>query len=1197
MTVELFLVWAQRDRLLAQELVKHLQGLVQEKLVRLVSESQIEPGAELQERLMEMIRRADLALFLISADFLASELLEGPVMAEALRRHERGDLRLIPVVLRTVDWQHLPLARLRPLPSNMLPVVKWRSRDEAWYDIVESIRAILVDKGPARDMALAGTWQGKSVLLPMTSEPEASCWNIPFRRNPLFIGRTEVCAHLTEILADGWPAAVCGMGGLGKTQLAVEFAYRQRSAYRHVLWMQAASYESLVASALELGGHLGFAPTSGENQNLWLGLVKRWLEAHSGWLLILDNAADLTLLEMVLPPGGGGDILITTRERSAGHLAQNVVLERLSDEEALQLLLRRAGLSALANLTEDEQGAAKKIVQIMEGLPLAIDQAGAYLEETGCSLTRYLELCREHLADLLKRRGRHHITHPESVAMTFSLAFTQVCRVDPLAADLLRLCASLATSAIPIRLFGSLPAGDERPLPAFFGQALLFEEAVATLRRFSLLERQMDREELELHAVVQVVLCDEMEEAELRHWMSYGLLALSWQLIDQKGRLTNVYDPDLLRHIFHLVWATEQWKPQPLEIVPLCYVSGSLLKEFASYDLAATILERGLVVCERELGELHPFTVQVLDRLGTVYKHWGEYERSREVYERAIWTSEQVFGRRSVETAEIQTSLAGLYRDLQDVERAAPLYKEALAVYNERQHDRSGDIEEEILLLTILNNVASFYVGQGQEDEAEPLLHAALKIMLSFHPEIDLYQAMIWNSLGCVYQGQDRVAEALEAYQKALEAEEKWGGKDSRGAALTLMNLASFYEELQKMAEAEECYLRSLAIYERHFDRPHLNLATATKRLASFYFHQERLGEAEPFFRKAYEISKAVLGAKHPETLQLLGSLAYLLRNLGRLEEAERLYKLGLILSEQVWSLGHEKPLSFLIGLLAMRYPQEQWEAKEVVADQEGEVDQEALKAFDLDKQEKMLLILEEVLGPERSESGIKLCGLGWDYFQQDNVLKAESLTRQALSTLEKIREPNLGAIVACYNNLATFASRQRKLGEAEELYKQALKILRKTPSLYKTQEMALILHGLGVTYMNTGKYKEAESYAWQALEVWEQLETPNAQYMADTLASLGILGILQGRYDDASLYLQESLALCQRELGPKHADTANSISWLGILYAQQGQQAQAEEYLRKAVEMYEHILGPSHPDTKEVREAYRRFLIYGRVR
>ena len=154
-----------------------------------------------------------------------------------------------------------------------------------------------------------------------------------------------------------------------------------------------------------------------QDQEFVVRAVKRWLSAHTSWLLILDNVDNLEMLANYLPVYSSGDVLLTTRLQALGTLAQSIEVEKMGPDEGVKFLLRRTKiLSADAELdrsTRANQETAVEIVTALDGLPLALDQVGAYIEETHCSLAHYLNLYGSSRKELLRRRGRFPADHPD----------------------------------------------------------------------------------------------------------------------------------------------------------------------------------------------------------------------------------------------------------------------------------------------------------------------------------------------------------------------------------------------------------------------------------------------------------------------------------------------------------------------------------------------------------------------------------------------------------------------------------------------------------------------------------------------------------------------------------------------------------------------------------------------------------------
>jgi hypothetical protein len=172
-------------------------------------------------------------------------------------------------------------------------------------------------------------------------------WHVPYQRNRFFTGREDVLAQLRHALqvdatvALSHPQGISGLGGIGKTQAALEYAYRYRTNYDAILWVRADSVTSLISSLVELGNVLELPERNEQKQEAIIQAVLRWLRYHTNWLLIYDNIEDLSIAEPFLPKSGSGHLLFTTRMHALGGLAQRLDIQKMEPEVGALLLLRR----------------------------------------------------------------------------------------------------------------------------------------------------------------------------------------------------------------------------------------------------------------------------------------------------------------------------------------------------------------------------------------------------------------------------------------------------------------------------------------------------------------------------------------------------------------------------------------------------------------------------------------------------------------------------------------------------------------------------------------------------------------------------------------------------------------------------------------------------------------------------------------
>ena len=318
------------------------------------------------------------------------------------------------------------------------------------------------------------------------------------------------------------PFAISGLGGIGKTQLALEYAYRYRQDYHAVLWGRADTREALISTFVTIASLLGLSQKDEKDQMVIVEAVRTWLKDRSTWLLILDNADELALVKEFLPLAFRGHLLLTTRTQMMGGLACKFEVEVMQPEIGTLLLLRRSGRLALEDPLEKapsvERVEAKELTQELGGLPLALDQAGAYIDETQCSFANYLQVYQTHHKELFARRGLQSTNYPDSVATTWSLSFQKVEQANPAAAELLRFCAYLSPDAIPEEILtkGALEVGDVvAPVAA---DAFLLNDAIVP-RAYSLIARDPQALTLTIHRLVQAVLRDSMPTETQQQWM------------------------------------------------------------------------------------------------------------------------------------------------------------------------------------------------------------------------------------------------------------------------------------------------------------------------------------------------------------------------------------------------------------------------------------------------------------------------------------------------------------------------------------------------------------------------------------------------------------------------------------------------------------------------------------------------------
>jgi tetratricopeptide (TPR) repeat protein len=554
---------------------------------------------------------------------------------------------------------------------------------------------------------------------------------VPYECNPFFTGREEVLKQIRDALTKAstaaltQPQAVSGLGGVGKTQTAVEYAYRHRNDYQAVLWVGADTREAVVAGFVKIAEQLSLPEKAAQDQNLTVAAVARWLENTSDWLLILDNADDLMLAREFLPSMGKGHVLLTTRASATGGMAKRVEIAEMEPEEGALFLLRRTKILAedapLDAASETERAETIAIVQELDGLPLALDQAGAYIEETGCGLSDYLALYRARGAELRRRRGEMATDHPDPVATTWDISFKKIEEASPAAAELLRFCAFLHPDAIPEQLITAGAAELGPVLGPVASDSFELNAAIGETLKYSLLRRNPEAKTLDIHRLVQAVLKDGMYEGTQRQWAERTVRAVNHAFPDGEFSTWPLCER-LLPQAQFCAELINKWGLEFTEAALLLNQVGLYLHDRARYAEVKPLYQRALAIREKALGPDHPDVAQSLNNLAALYDAQGQYARAEPLYQRALAIVEKALGPDHPHVATSLNNLAFLYKVQGQYARAEPLYQRALGIREQALGPDHPDVAQS------LNNLAELYRVQGQYAQAEPLYQRALAI-------------------------------------------------------------------------------------------------------------------------------------------------------------------------------------------------------------------------------------------------------------------------------------------------------------------------------------------------------------------------------------------------------------------------------------------------------------------------------------
>ena len=382
--IRLFYSYAHDDEELRDELEEHLTLLKRQRIIDSWHDRRIVAGEERADAVNQNLEKADVILLLVSASFIGSDYCWNEEMTRAMDRHEAREAVVIPVIIRDVNWNSSPFGKLQALPTDGKSVDTWSNRDSAWRNVSEgierAIQRLTSDSGSSANSQL----QVADAQLPTP-------FHINFPKNARFQGRETELAALNELLQSSGTvginsaktAGVTGMGGIGKTQLAVEYAYRHRPDYPGGIFLLNAA-EEVLPQLVDVARLLNLRVSDPERADIndqLLTALRDYLQQHSKTLLIFDNVEDPDLLLRrkfgpLTLPALGGTLLITNRTRQLPESMKSFSLDTLeNDPDAAKAIITNArpDLANDVNLNE--------LCERMGYLPLGLNLAASVLRD------------------------------------------------------------------------------------------------------------------------------------------------------------------------------------------------------------------------------------------------------------------------------------------------------------------------------------------------------------------------------------------------------------------------------------------------------------------------------------------------------------------------------------------------------------------------------------------------------------------------------------------------------------------------------------------------------------------------------------------------------------------------------------------------------------------------------------------------
>ena len=685
-------------------------------------------------------------------------------------------------------------------------------------------------------------------------------FDVPYPRNNFFRGRGQELAEMAHLLSSRKRGSIAltqkqvlyGLGGIGKTQIAVEYAYRRVGDYSTVLWIRSDTRSNIIASITRSLKLFKLPDAELLKANEAIEAFKEWLETHADWLIIADNADEPALLSDVLPIKGKGHIILTSRTPVLDMLAINASIEvgKFDEAEAVNFFFDRIQRD---KSTSFELTAVKALAYELDYFPLALEQAGAFIVTTGCAVQDYLTSFRRRKLELLEESPPIAGNYPASVATTWLINFQEVERSSRASAELLEFSAFLAPDKIPLELLQKgrheLTSSLRQALDDVLEDPVKLDQILEPLIRYSLIRRHTESQTYSIHRLVQLVIRTRLSVEKQRIYLERLIYCLE-KAIPKSDELPYWDEWErILPQVQNMLTFRKEWGFNSRQTGQLLNLSANFCAERGRYDTADQLyMEAGEVFSRQHNSGTLEKARWLRDYAKFAYTR-GELPKAVDLYEKCYEELEEA-GEPARLRADVSLDIAEVYllidpalfnehmvflaiheyeKELgeDDPDLALPLVRAANCFRRIGMNDyalklarrafslaKDGRFEGDVLPAQILVEIAKIQRKMGDFESAEEELRKASDLFLQIGESSTADTTEALNEMAILYRSKKDFSNAIKFHAEAISMQERLYGADHPRLYNDLLKYAETLELAGEKAEAERNRVRAEKLYK-----------------------------------------------------------------------------------------------------------------------------------------------------------------------------------------------------------------------------------------------------------------------------------------------------------------------------------------------------------------------------------------------
>jgi tetratricopeptide (TPR) repeat protein/V8-like Glu-specific endopeptidase len=833
--------------------------------------------------------------------------------------------------------------------------------------------------------------------------------NIPYNKNFNFIGRESVLRSLENNLEESNIQILTGMSGIGKTQLAVKYSYENINRYKYVFWVRADDNVNLFNDYISIGRELSIVNSNDKSEEEAMKKVSKWFSDNNEWLLIFDNCEEYNQIYNFIPNNKQGHIIITSKNPNWNKIREPIKVDLFNEKEAHKFLLTRTGII--------EEEYADELSQILGYLPLALNQAAAYIEENNISFKDYIELYNKYNLRMFEKNYDEK-EYEYTIKYVWKISLSKIEGISGISIELIKFLSIFFNNKIPNWI---IKKNIDKLINVFSEELdiLKYNEAISILKKYALID--VNEKYCSIHCLIQTVIQNELKEKNEFNEFTENTLNFLCDILpkdlEKNEELIGV--SDLIPHAYSIINLIEYIDDS---YITLLYKLGVSLRINAQYNEAELKTEEALKLAEEHYGESNSKTLKVKNLLAGIIKEKGELNRAYDHYCNILKIEEEYFEDNDLNIGVTLNNIGLIEFGMGKYSKARETFTRAISYFDNEQ-ESYGQVS------TMYTNLASANLRLGEYDEFNVNINKAISIILDAYGEDSIQYARALNAKGNFLLEQKNYEEARKQYEKAIIIDENIYEKNHIEVLNKKNNLALCLANLGKEEgeEAEKLLLNSIDINTKSFGEKSEIVADNFHSLANIYFTQEKYELAVRYYSQARNLCIDFYTEYSFIFCEYTRDLANSLTMLGgktNFDEAINLLEHVLDIDKEICSEKDQDIIAndlFRIGVLFEKMNQHQ----------------KAINRF-----RKCLKIKQKIYEEKSMEIGCCYGGLSESYLNKGDYNKAYTYTNKLLNCHLEHYNYYSKEIAMDYSNLAYILYELGSKSQSEKLINKSIEII-----------------------------------------------------------------------------------------------------------------------------------------------------------